>query len=98
MYKDLISYSLAAWVTQERLLKVAKEVWDSWMSKQAWCIKREIHTDADGQYTDIVYRESKEDAEKSNEDMANLPNADAWYACYDMATITSKWLTTQASF
>jgi len=98
MYKDLIKYKLAEWITQEHLLTVAKEVHDSWMSKQDGFIKWEIHTDADGEFTDIVYRASKEAAAASNEDMANLPNADKRYACYNMETITSSWITLQWSF
>ncbi len=98
MYKDVINYKLAEWVTQEYLFKVAKEVYDTWMSTQQWFVSREIHTDEDGEYFDIVTRDSKASADTSNEDMANVPNADQRFACYEMTSINSKGITMQASF
>ena len=98
MYKDVINYKLAEWVTQEHLLKVAKEVYDTWMSSQQWFVSREMHTDEDGEYFDIVTRDSKTSADTSNEDMANMPNADQRFACYEMTSINSKGITVQATF
>jgi len=98
MYKDVINYKLAEWVTQEHLMKVAKEVYDSWMSQQKWFVSRDIHTDEDGEYFDIVTRDSKASADKSNADMANVPHADARFGCYEMTSINSKGITVQGSF
>lgn len=98
MYKDLISYSLAQWVTHEQLATIADKVWTDWMSGQEWCVGREINTDNDGGYTDIVYWMSKDAADKAQEAMWNNPHAEAWYACYDMSSISSKGLTAQTTF
>jgi len=98
MYKDVINYKLAEWVTPEHLFWVAQKVYDDWMSKQPWFIKREIHTDEDGEYFDLVYRESKEAMEKSNGAMTNMPHSDAWFWCYEMTSINSKGITVQRSF
>ncbi len=68
------------------------------MKKQAGFVKWEIHTNGDKGYTDIVYWESKEDAKNSEKDMVNIPNAGDWYACYKQGSISSKNLTTVASF
>lgn len=60
------------------------------MSKQKGFIKWEIHVDEDGEYFDLVYRESKAAADKANEEMANVPSSEARFACYDMTSINSK--------
>lgn len=73
MYKDIISYKLAEGIREEHLLKVAKQIIDSWMSKQPGFIKWEIHSNNEGGYTDIVYWESKEAAKDSEKEMVNIP-------------------------
>ncbi len=98
MYKDIISYQLAENVTKDHLLIVAKQVFNDWMKNQKGFIKWEIHTDKDGNFTDIVYWQSKEDADLSTKDMANIPNAGDWYGCYKEGTISSKNLTAVWSF
>lgn len=98
MYKDVINYKLAEWVTPEHLYAVAQKVYDDWMIKQEWFIKREIHTDEDGEYFDLVYRASKEAMEKSNEAMADMPHSDERFWCYDMISINSKGISVQKSF
>lgn len=98
MYKDIISYELAEGVTKDHLLKVAKEVYEGWMKNQAGFIKWEIHTNKDGNYTDIVFWESAEAAKNSEKDMANLPNAADWFGCYKEGSISSKNLTTVGVF
>lgn len=98
MYKDIISYELAAGVTKEQLLSTAKLVVDSWMKNQSGFIKWEINTNSDGSYTDIVYWQSREDAVKAEKNMANIPNAGDWFACYKEGTMLSKNLTFVAEF
>lgn len=98
MYKDIISYKLAAGVTEEHLLDVASEIIKTWMCKQPGFIKWEIHKINDGNYTDIVYWESKEDAKKSEADMVNIPNANDWFSCYEEGSISSKNLSQIATF
>ncbi len=98
MYKDLITYKLADEITHEHLLEVAQKVRDSRMSKQDWCLWREITTDSDGEFHDIVTWNSKEDAEKANTDMPNADHAQEWFACYDMSSIKSSGVTQKASF
>ncbi|MEQ9593503.1 MAG: hypothetical protein RLN86_12930 [Cyclobacteriaceae bacterium] len=98
MYKDIISYELAEGISEEHLLTVAKQIVKSWMKKQVGFIKWEIHTSGDKGYTDIVHWKTKEDAKNSEKDMVNIPNAGDWYACYKQGSISSKNLTTVASF
>lgn len=98
MYKDIISYELAEGVTQEHLLKIAQQIVNDWMKKQSGFIKWEITTDKEGNYTDIVYWESKEAAKDAEKEMVNIPNAGDWFACYKQGTISSKNLTTIAAF
>lgn len=98
MYKDIITYELADNVTQAHLLKVAKQVVDKWMKKQAGFIKWEINTNNTGSYTDIVYWKSKEAAKTAEKEMANIPNAADWFACYKEGTISSKNLARIAEF
>jgi len=43
------------------------------MSKQFGFVKWEIHKNNEGNYTDIVYWKSKEDAKKSEKYMVNIP-------------------------
>ncbi len=89
MYKDIITYELAAGVTEEHLFKVAKEVVDSWMIKQVGFMKWEILKTEDGRYTDIVYWVSKEAAKMAEANMANIPNGAEWYASYKEGTFKS---------
>ncbi len=98
MYKDLITYKLADGITQKHLLKIAEKIIETWMSKQAGFIAWEIHKNNDGTYTDIVYWQSKEDAKKSESDMVNIPNASAWYSCYQEGSISSKNLNLICTF
>ena len=98
MYKDIISYKLAEGITEEHLLAISKQVVDSWMSSQKGFIKWELTKDAEGNYTDIVYWKTKEDAKKAELDMMNIPNAADWFACYEEGSINSKNLTTIGEF
>lgn len=98
MYRDIISYELAEGVNEEQLLKVAQEIIDTWMKKLPGFIKWEIHTNTDGSYTDLVYWESEHAAKEAQKEMANIPNAGAWYACYKEGSISSKNITKLAEF
>lgn len=98
MYKDIINYELADGVTEEQLLTVAKKIVKDWMKDLPGFMKWEIHTNKDGGYTDIVYWRSREDAMLAEKDMANVPNAGEWFACYKEGSIKSKNLTTVAEF
>ena len=98
MYKDVISYKLAESVSEDHLLRIAGDVLENWMSKQSGFVKWEIHRDSDGDYTDIVYWDSKDDAEKAQADMVNIPNAGDWFSCYEEGSISSKNLYQVATF
>lgn len=98
MYKDIISYKLAENISEEHLLNVAREVLESWMSRQPGFEKWEIHRNRDGGYTDIVYWESEGDAKNAQADMVNIPNAGDWYACYEEGSISSMNLDYVATF
>ena len=93
MYKDLISYELAENVSHEHLIKVAKQIVTDWMKLQPGFVKWEIHTNKDGNYTDIVYWETAQAAKNAEKEMVNIPNAAEWFGCYKEGTITSKNLT-----
>ncbi len=93
MYKDILSYELAEGIKEEQLLKVAKQILDSWMSNQDGFIRWEIHKDAEGEgYTDIVYWQDYESAKNAQKQMCNIPNANEWYGCYKEGSILTKHL------
>ena len=98
MYKDLITYELAEKITEDYLISIAKQIINDWMKKQTGFISWEINTNSDGSYTDIVSWDSKEDAKKAEQEMANIPNAMDWFACYKEGSISSKNLTQVALF
>lgn len=98
MYKDIISYELAEGITEDHLLKVAQQIVGSWMSKQEGFHKWEINKNSNGTYSDIVYWANKEAAKKAEAEMANIPNAGEWFACYKEGSIKSQNLTHIASF
>ncbi len=98
MYKDVVSYKLAENVTEERLLEVATNLLANWMSKQPGFVKWEIHREDNGDYTDIVYWESKDAAKKAEEDMRNIPNSGDWFSCYELSSIATKHLHHLATF
>ena len=98
MYKDIISYRLAEGVSEGHLLRVAGEVLESWMSKQAGFVRWEIHRKVDDDYTDIVYWESEEHQKAAQADMVNIPNAGDWFSCYEEGSISSVNLTQVATF
>ena len=85
-------------IPQEHLIKFAKQIVNDRMKNQGGFIKWEITTNSDGSYTDIVYWKSMEDAKVAEKEMVNIPNAADWYACYKEGTISSKNLTTIATF
>ena len=99
MHKNVISYKLAENISEEHLLNVAKDIVKNWMSKQSGFVRWEIHKNNDGVgYTDIVYWESENDAKRAETDMANIPNANDWYSCYEKDSISSKNLDLVAAF
>ena len=83
MVKDLISYRLAQGVSEEHLLHIADLVAKDRMSKQSGFISWELHKSSDGSYTDIVSRETQEDAKKAEASMTDMPHASEWHACYE---------------
>ena len=89
MYKDIIKYELAEGITESHLLEVAKEVVADWMSKQEGFQGWKITKDQDGNFVDIVYWDSEMAAKKSQTEMGNIPNAEAWFACYKSGSIKS---------
>ncbi len=98
MYKDIISYKLAAGISQKHLLNIAAKISKIWMSHQKGFIKWEIHKNNEGHYTDIVYWKSEQDKKKSESNMINSPNANDWFACYDKNSITSQKLSEIGKF
>ena len=98
MYKDVISYRLAEGIAEDHLLEVAGDLLTSWMSKQPGFVRWEIHREEEGNYTDIVYWESKDAAKSAEADMVNIPNAGDWFACYEEGSISSKNLHHVATF
>ena len=98
MYKDVVSYKLAENVSEDRLLQVAADLLSKWMSKQPGFIKWEVHREDNGDYTDIVYWDSKDAAKKAEADMRNIPNSTDWFSCYDIDSISTKHLHHVATF
>lgn len=97
MYKDIITYELAAGVTEEQLLSVGQQIVNDWMKSLNGFVSWEIHQSATG-YTDIVTWETKEDAKNAEQEMVKIPNAGVWYACYKEGSISSTNLTRIAGF
>lgn len=98
MYKDIINYELADNIEAEHLIKIAKQIVETWMKKQPGFIKWQIHSNNDNSFTDIVYWESEKDAKNAEKQMANIPNAHEWFGCYKEGSISSKNLTQMAEF
>ena len=98
MYKDIISYRLADGVSEEHLLKVAGEVLESWMGRLPGFVRWEIHRNSDGDYTDIVYWESEDEAKNAQADMVNIPNGGDWFSCYADGSLSSMNLSQVATF
>lgn len=98
MYKDIITYELSENISQDKLIKIAKQIVNDWMKTQEGFISWEIHTNSDGSYSDIVCWESKDAAILAEKEMVNIPNASDWYNCYKEGTISSKSFTTIAEF
>ena len=103
MFKDIITYELDDGIDEQHLLKIAGEIIESWMNKQAGFIQWDIHKDASGEgsavkYTDIVYWETREAAQAAEQQMGNIPNATDWFSCYKEGTIASQNLKQIGSF
>lgn len=90
MYLDIISYSLAEGVSEEKLLEEADKVLNSWMTYQegffCWQIGKKT---GENQYMDIVSWRSKEDAKRAEENMKDIAKDSGWLACYDMSSISN---------
>ena len=65
MYKDVITYKLSSTTSERQMIKIAKQILENWMKHQRGFIKWEIHRNTNGNYTDIVYWQSKEDAKEA---------------------------------
>lgn len=97
-YKDIISYELADGITEDKLLEVAKLIFDEWMTHQPGFIGWEIHSNTSGGYTDIVYWRTKEAAKQAEQNMGAIPHAAEWFACYKEGSINSQNLTMIGGF
>lgn len=98
MYKDVITYKLAEGISEEHLLKIGNEVFKSWMKGRPGFIKWEIHKNDHGEYTDIIYWESKKSAKDAEADMMNIPNVNDWLSCYRKNSIFTQTLNQIATF
>lgn len=98
MYKDIIDYELAENTSQEKLIRIAKQIVADWMKHQPGFLKWEIHLNSDGTYTDIVSWKSKAAAKQAEKEMANIPNAGDWYGCYKEGSIKSRNLSSIGVF
>ena len=103
MFKDIITYELADGIEESHLLKIAGQIIESWMSKQAGFIQWDIHTEITNEgeavkYTDIVYWETREAAKAAEQQMGNIPNAADWLSCYKEGSIASQNLKQIGSF
>lgn len=98
MYKDIISYELAEGISEEHLIKVAGKIVKEWMKQQPGFIKWEVHRLRDESFIDLVYWDSEADAKNAEKEMANIPNAGDWYACYKEGSIGGKNLFLIAHF
>lgn len=101
MYTDIIEYKLADNVTKDHLLSTAKDIFDSWMSKQPGFISWQINTLSDGLFVDIVQWETEsaaKDAEKSMQTDLEPEKSGAWFGCYNMESIQSRNTTEVGKF
>lgn len=98
MYRDLITYKLASGVTKAQLIEVAQKVVDGWKKKQPGFVSWEIAHDEDGHYMDIVFWETLDHAKHAEKEMANIPNVEEWFACYEPGSIKSKKVFVSAKF
>lgn len=93
MYKDIITYRLAADITERHILDVSKKVRDDWMSQQSGFLSWEIHKNIQEGYTDIVSWKDKKSAKDAERNMSHMPHAKEWYACYDPSSIVTMNIT-----
>ncbi len=100
MYKDFITYQLAEGISEAHLLKVAGDIRESWMKKQAGFISWDIHknTGDNARYTDIILWQSKKYAKNPEKEMVNIPNAGAWFSCHKEGSISSQNLQQRSAF
>ena len=98
MYKDVISYELAEGITIQHLLSVVQMVIKEWMQHRPGYIKWEVHRNQNGNYTDIVYWESKEHAQEAEKEMLTIPHLTEWFACYKEGSISFINLTEITTF
>lgn len=94
MYKDIMSYELAAGKTESDLLAAAERVLEKWMSRLDGFVPWEIHKTASG-YGDIVTWQDKAPADEGERSMQNdIPEelSAAWQSNYDFGTIKGEKL------
>ncbi len=98
MYKDIITYELADGISEQHLKKVSIQILEEWMNKLPGFISWELNKSANGKYVDIVCWENKAAAMNANKEMANIPNAGEWYACYKKGSISAENVESLAVF
>ena len=64
---EITQFKLATGVSDEAFLKEANNVQDNFLNQQSGYINRELLKDKDGQWIDIVYWTSMEEAKKASE-------------------------------
>ncbi len=95
---DIISYKLADGVSHDDLIASATDIVETWMKKQEGFISWEINKNNDGSYTDFVYWNSLEDANKATDNMSQIPEDHKWLTVYDMSSVTAEKVETVFSF
>ena len=90
MQNEIIRYRLAPGVSYEHMLEVARDVHESWMSKQPGFLGWKIHAISDSdEYIDIVSWESAEHAKAAKDSMHETIAPDhEWSRCYDMSSVS----------
>ncbi len=89
MFTDVIEYSLAQGVTEEKLLHAAEDILALWMKKQDGFLGWEIGRREDG-FVDFVHWEDKASMEKATIAMKDIPKDHPWLGCYDFSTIKAR--------
>ena len=83
---ETVSYKLAAGVANDAFLK-ASEVMTRWVSRQSGLQYRSLSQKDDGSWLDIVYWNTKEDAEKAGESFRQEMIATDFYMMIDPGSV-----------
>lgn len=85
---EIVKVKLKPGIDEGSFMEEAKKFHDSWLAKQPGFQKRVTLKSPEGEWVDILWWDSMEDAKATAEKVMQEPSAGAWFGMMDESTVS----------